>query len=214
MVKKNNKITAAESFLLFQSYGFPIEMIQELADEKNIKVDTEGFQKEMNKHQELSKTASAGKFKSGLADNSDATKNLHTATHLLNEALRIVLEKPNLYQKGSNITPERLRFDFNFNRKLTPEENQKTEDLVNQKIKANLTITCNTISLEKAKNSGAQGIFDNKYDKDVKVYNIGDFSKEICAGPHATNTSELGNFKITKEESSSSGVRRIKAILE
>jgi alanyl-tRNA synthetase len=214
MVKKDNQITAKESFLLFQSYGFPIEMIQELANEKNIKVDTKGFQKEMEKHQELSRTASAGKFKSGLADNSDATRNLHTATHLLNEALRVVLKKPDLYQKGSNITPERLRFDFNFDRKLTPDEIQKTEDLVNQKIKANLAITCKTMSIKEAQKTGAQGIFGDKYDTNVKVYTIGNFSKELCAGPHANNTSELDHFKIKKESSSASGIRRIKAILE
>jgi len=214
MTKKDHQITAKESFLLFQSYGFPIEMIQELANEKKIKVDTEGFQKELSKHQDLSRTASAGKFKSGLADSSDATKNLHTATHMLNEALRVVLEKSDIYQRGSNITPERLRFDFNFDRKLTPEELQKTEDLVNQKIKESLPITCKVMSIEKAEKEGAQGVFGDKYDKDVKVYTIGEFSKEICAGPHANKTSELGKFKIKKESSSSSGVRRIKAVLE
>jgi alanyl-tRNA synthetase len=218
MVDKDNKITSKEAFLLYQSYGFPIEMIKELADEKGVKVDEKGFQKELASHQELSRTASAGKFKSGLADNSEATKKLHTATHLLNESLRIILDKPDLHQRGSNITPERLRFDFNFDRKLTPEELKLVEDMVNLKIEAHLPITCNVQSVKEAKKSGAKGVFDDKYGESVKVYEIGgiaeNFSKEICAGPHVENTSELGHFKIKKEESSSSGVRRIKAVLE
>jgi len=217
-MSKDKKIGAKESFLLYQSYGFPIEMIRELAEEKGIAVDEKGFEKELSKHQELSRTASAGKFKSGLADNSEATKKLHTACHLLNEALRIVLDKPDLHQRGSNITPERLRFDFNFDRKLTPEEIKKVEDLVNLKIKSNLPVSCSTMPVEKAKRSGAKGVFDSKYGEKVRVYSIGaigeEFSKEICAGPHVNNTSELGKFKIIKEQSSSAGVRRIKAILE
>jgi len=217
-IVKSNNVDGKSAFLLYQSYGFPIEMIRELATERGIKVDEEGFKAELTKHQELSRTATAGKFKSGLADNSDATKKLHTACHLLNEALRIVLDKPDLHQKGSNITPERLRFDFNFDRKLTEEELKEIEELVNLKIQANLPIVCKIMPLEKARKSGAQGVFDSKYGEDVKVYHIGligeEFSKEICAGPHVNNTKELGHFKITKEESSSSGVRRIKAILE
>jgi alanyl-tRNA synthetase len=215
-MSSDNNISAKQAFLLFQSYGFPIEMIKELAKENNVTIDSDGFYKEMKIHQELSRTK--GKFKSGLLDDSDATKKLHTATHLLNEALRIVLDKPNLHQRGSNITPERLRFDFNFDRKLTPEEIKKTEDLVNQKIQSNLSIVCNIMPVEKAKKIGAQGMFDDKYDKDVKVYHVGsigkEFSKEICAGPHVDNTKELGKFKIKKESSSSAGVRRIKAVLE
>jgi len=213
----SQKISGKDAFLLFQSYGFPLEMTQELADEKGCDVDVEGFKEEQGKHQELSRTASAGKFKSGLADDSEATKRLHTATHLLNEALRIVLDKPDLHQKGSNITPERLRFDFNFDRKLTPEEVKEVEELVNLKIQSNLPITCQTMPLDKAREIGAQGVFDEKYDGEVKVYHMGsigeEFSKEICAGPHVENTSELGTFKIKKEESSSAGVRRIKAVL-
>ncbi len=216
-MSKNKKINAEELFLLYQSYGFPIEIIKELADEKKIPVDEKGFKEKLEKHQELSRTASVGKFKSGLADNSEATKKLHTACHLLNEALRIVLKKPNLHQKGSNITQERLRFDFNFDRKLTAEEIKNVEDLVNLKIKLNLPVTCNTMSIEKAKKSGAEGVFDSKYGENVRVYSIGikskEFSKEICAGPHVENTRELKNFKIVKEQSSSSGVRRIKAII-
>jgi alanyl-tRNA synthetase len=214
----DNTIDGKEAFLLYQSYGFPIEIIRELAEEKGISVDEKGFKKESEKHQKLSQTASAGKFKSGLADDSEATKKLHTTCHLLNEALRIVLDKPDLSQRGSNITSERLRFDFNFDRKLTPEEIKDIEDMVNLKIKSNLPIICDVMPLREAKEGGAGGVFDDKYKEDVKVYRIGaiskEFSKEICAGPHVNNTSELGHFKITKEQSSSSGVRRIKAILE
>ncbi len=211
---KDKNIDGKESFLLYQSYGFPIEMIKELADEKKISVDEKGFEKELAKHQELSRTASSGKFKSGLADNSEQTTKLHTACHMLNEALRIVLGKPDIYQKGSNITLERLRFDFNFDRKLTDEEKQKIEDLINKKIRENIPITMEEMTLNEAKSLGAQGVFDSKYDEKVKVYSIGNFSKEICAGPHVENTSELGHFKIIKEQSSSAGVRRIKAVLE
>ncbi|MBT7706228.1 alanine--tRNA ligase [archaeon] len=218
MVDKDNQITDVEAFLLYQSYGFPIEMIKELADEKGIKVDEKGFENELKLHQDKSRTASAGKFKSGLADNTEATKKLHTATHLLNESLRIVLDKPDLHQKGSNITPERLRFDFNFDRKLTPEEIKDVEDMVNLKIQSNLVVSCETKPIDEARKEGAKGVFDDKYGHDVRVYTVGsigeEFSKEICAGPHVENTSELGTFKIKKEGSSSSGVRRIKAILE
>jgi len=210
---KDKLIDGKESFLLYQSYGFPIEMIEELAQEKNIKVDKKGFEKELTKHQELSRTASAGKFKSGLADTGEQTTKLHTATHILNQVLRQVLKKPDIFQKGSNITPERLRFDFNFDRKLTLEEKQAVEDLVNEKIKQNLPIKREEMTLEQAKKSRAQGVFESKYGDKVSVYSIGDFSKEICAGPHVKNTSELGTFKIIKEESSSAGVRRIKAVL-
>ena len=212
---RNETIPGKDAFLLFQSYGFPIEMTEELAMKWGSSVDKEGFQKELASHQKLSRTASAGKFKSGLADNSEATKKLHTACHILNEVLRIVLDKPDLHQKGSNITPERLRFDFNFDRKLTPKEIKDIEDMVNLKIQSNLVVSCETISLEKAKSLRARGVFDSKYGEKVKVYSIGkDFSKEICTGPHVDNTNELGHFKIVKEQSSSAGVRRIKAILE
>jgi alanyl-tRNA synthetase len=207
-------INCKDAFLLYQSYGFPIEMTQEIAEEKGIKIDKEGFKKECNFHQELSRTSAAGKFKSGLADNSEATKRLHTATHLLNEALRIVLKDPSIYQKGSNITPERLRFDFNFGRKLNIEEIKKVEDLVNQKIIESIPIVCEYMTPKQAKEKGAQGVFDEKYLDKVSVYSAGTFSKEICAGPHVENTKELGNFRIVKEESSASGIRRIKAVLE
>ncbi|MCK5449993.1 alanine--tRNA ligase [Candidatus Pacearchaeota archaeon] len=208
------ELSGGIAFLLYQSYGFPIEMIKEFADEKGIKVDEKGFHEAFLKHQKLSRTASSGKFKSGLADNSEATMKLHTACHLLNEALRIALGRKDIYQKGSNITPERLRFDFNFDRGLTPEEIKDVESLVNQKIGSGLQITCEIMSLKKAGECGAQGVFDSKYGEDVRVYSIGDFSKEICSGSHVENTSELGQFKIIKEQSSSAGVRRIKAVLE
>ena len=207
-------ISGKNTFLLFQSYGFPIEITKEIAIKDGGDVDEKGFQEEFEKHQKLSRTASAGKFKSGLADNSEATTRLHTAAHLLNEALRVVLKNPDLHQKGSNITPERLRFDFNFDRKLTDNERQAIEDLVNKKIQENIPVTMEEMILDKAKSVGAHGVFDSKYGDKVKVYSIGDFSKEICAGPHVDNVSQLGHFKITKEQSSSSGVRRIKAILE
>ncbi len=209
---KIQKISGKDAFLLYQSYGFPLEFVKETAQRYNIKVDEKGFQEELAKHQELSKTASAGTFKSGLADASKETTKLHTATHLLNEALRKILGKE-VKQKGSNITSERLRFDFTSDRKLTDEEIKKIENLVNEKIKENLEVIREEMPLKKAFESGAQGEFGAKYPEKVSVYTIGNFSKEICAGPHVKNTSELGKFKIIKEESSSAGVRRIKAVL-
>jgi alanyl-tRNA synthetase len=209
----DNKIDGKEAFLLYQSYGFPIEMTEELAKEKNIKLNKEEFNKELQKHQLLSRTATQGKFKSGLADSSNQTTKLHTATHLLAEALRKVLKK-DIQQRGSNITAERLRFDFNFDRKLTQEEITKIENLINKKITQCLEVKKEELTVKEAKKKGAQGIFDNKYNKKITLYSIGDFSKEICAGPHIENLKELGKFKITKETSSSSGVRRIKGILE
>jgi len=214
LTKQSKKLSGKDAFLLCQSYGFPIEITLELAKEKNIKVDETSYQKELQKHQELSRTATQGKFKSGLADNSEQTTKLHTATHLLAEALRVVLKKPDLIQKGSNITPERLRFDFNFDRKLTESEIKKVEELVNKKIQEKIPVIKKEMTLEQAKKFGAQGVFEHKYGDKIFVYSVGDFSKEICAGPHVKNTEELGKFKILKEESSSAGVRRIKAILE
>ena len=209
-------ITGKDAFLLYQSYGFPIEMIIELAREKDLLVSVGDFKEEMEKHQELSRTATAGRFKSGLADKSEETTKLHTATHLLLAALKQVL-KQNIEQRGSNITAERLRFDFNFDRKLTEKEIKEAEEIVNKNIKANLNVKREELSLEQAKKSGATGIFEHKYGDKVSVYTICDakstISKEICAGPHATNTSQLGHFKIVKEESSAKGIRRIKAIL-
>ncbi len=207
-------ISGKDAFLLYQSYGFPIEMTKELAFKEGIEIDEEGFRLEDERHKELSKTASAGKFKSGLADDSEATTRLHTATHLLNQALREVLDDNEIYQRGSNITPERLRFDFNFDRKLTKDELKAVEEWVNDKIEMDLPVVCEEMSLEKAKEKGAVGVFDSKYGEKVKVYFVGDVSKEICAGPHVSSTGELGKFRIKKEQSSSSGVRRIKAVLE
>lgn len=206
-----------DPFILFTTYGFPIEMTEELAKEKGIKINREKFQKDFEKHQELSRTAIAGRFKSGLADNSEAVTKLHTATHLLLAALRKVLGE-HVYQKGSNITAERLRLDFSHSEKMTAEQLRKVEDAVNEVINKDLPINCVEVSLEKAKEIGAMGVFESKYGDKVKVYSVGmpdcPFSCEICAGPHIKSTGELGHFKILKEEASSAGVRRIKAVLE
>jgi alanyl-tRNA synthetase len=214
IISTKKEIDCKDAFLLYQSYGFPIELTKELAKEKNIKIDEHGFKKECEAHQKLSQTASAGMFKAGLSDNSEKTTKLHTATHLLLQALKIVLKDENLHQKGSNITPERLRFDFSYPDKLTKEQLTEIEDLVNAQIQESCEVIRDEMSPNSAKQQGACGIFDNKYGSIVSVYTIGKFSKEICSGPHVKNTCELGHFKIQKEESSSSGVRRIKAILE
>jgi alanyl-tRNA synthetase len=213
-ISKNKKLSGVEAFLLYQSYGFPIEMTEELSKENNVKLDIEDFQRELEKHKKLSQTASAGKFKSGLADNKEETTKLHTTAHLLLQALKIILKDENIIQRGSNITAERLRLDFSFPRKLTDKEIEDIEDLVNAQIELAQEVKCEFMSPSEAKKKGASGTFDDKYGDKVSVYSIGNFSKEICAGPHITNTKELGRFKIKKEESSGSGVRRIKAILE
>jgi len=206
-----------DPFILFTTYGFPIEMIEELAKEKGITLDKDKFQKEFKQHQELSRTATAGKFKSGLADNSEQVVKYHTATHLLLAALRKILGE-HVFQKGSNITAERLRFDFSHFEKLTKEQIKEIEDMINGQIQKSLPICCEEMSLDEAKNKNAMGVFENKYGDKVKVYSVGTsdcpYSCEICSGPHVTNTNQLGHFKIIKEEASSSGVRRIKAILE
>ena len=212
-LSQNKKIDAKQAFLLFQSYGFPLEMTVELAQEKKIKVDEKGFQREFEKHQKLSRVGAEKRFKGGLGDASKESIKLHTATHLLNQALRVVLKSPNLKQKGSNITPERLRFDFNFDRKLTDEEKKKVEDLINKKIKEAIPVERKEMSFEEAKKLGAQMEFD-KYPKVVSVYKIGSFSLELCGGPHVKNTKDIGHFKIKKEESSAAGIRRIKAVVE
>lgn len=208
----NKDIDAETAFHLYDTYGFPIELTEELAHDAKIKVDTLGFKERFKKHQELSRTASAGKFKGGLAGNSEIETKYHTATHLLNAALKVVVDK-NVHQKGSNITDERMRFDFSCDHKLTDEEKQKTEDLVNEWIKEGLDVTVKEMSKSDAINSGAECMFIEKYPDIVTVYSIGNVSKELCGGPHVKNTSELGHFKITKEEASSAGVRRIKAVL-
>ncbi|MBT4277374.1 alanine--tRNA ligase [Candidatus Falkowbacteria bacterium] len=215
--EKKGNINGKEAFDLYQTYGFPIEMTKELAEEKGIEIDEKEFKKELKKHQELSRTASAGKFKGGLADSGEETAKLHTATHLLNAALRKILGN-HVYQKGSNITAKRLRFDFTHNEKLTVEEKQKVEELVNEVIQKDLPINFEEVTVDEAKEKGAIGVFDAKYGDKVKVYKIGSdknlFSMEICGGPHVNSTGELGEFKIKKEQSSSAGVRRIKAVLK
>jgi alanyl-tRNA synthetase len=209
---KSKEISGKDAFLLFQSYGFPLEMTQELAGEKDLMVDVTGFQKEYEHHQKLSRVGAEKKFKGGLSDASEATTKLHTATHLLNETLRRVVSK-DIKQRGSNITAERLRFDFNFDCKLTSEEKQAVEDEINKVISQGLEIKREEMLLKDALSSGAQSEFGAKYPEKVSVYSIGDYSKEICMGPHVKNTKELGKFKIKKEQSSAAGVRRIKGIL-
>ncbi len=212
-LRDKREISAKDAAFLHQSYGFPIEMIQELAQERGQNLDKKGFIEENEKHKRLSRTASAGVFKGGLVDSSEKTKKLHTATHLLLKALRDVLGDQ-VFQKGSNINPERLRFDFSFDRKMTEEEINKVEEIVNRKIREGLPIIRREMDLNEALKSGALASFGERYPDKVIVYAIDSFSKEICHGPHVSNTSELGNFKIIKEEASSSGVRRIKAKLE
>lgn len=215
--KVSGSISGKQAFDLYQTYGFPIEMTLELAKEKGVTVDEQAFEEELKKHQEISRTAAAGKFKGGLADHSEEVTRLHTATHLLLAALRRVLGD-HVFQKGSNITAERLRFDFPHPDKMTPEQITEVEKLVNDAIEAKLSVHFKEMSLEEAREIGASGVFDSKYQETVKVYFIGNqpdyVSKEICGGPHVENTGELGHFKIQKEESSSAGVRRIKAVLE
>lgn len=208
--KKLNKDLA---FKLYDTYGFPIELTKELADELNIEVDVDGFKEKFKAHQELSRKGIGTKFKGGLASTSDINIKYHTATHLLNAALKQVLGS-HVHQKGSNITEERMRFDFSHDSKMTPEQIKQTEDLVNKYIEMGLTVTKKEMSKEEAIKSGAECMFIDKYPDIVTVYFIGDVSKELCGGPHVNNTNELGHFKITKEEASSAGVRRIKAILE
>ncbi len=201
------------AFRLYDTFGFPIEMTEELANEKGFQMDMDGYKKAFANHQALSKAGAEQKFKGGLADNGVQTARLHSATHLLNAALKIVLNDNGIQQKGSNITAERLRFDFNFPRPLTQEEIAKVEELVNGQIAKDEPVILEEMTVEQAKAAGAIGVFSSKYGEVVKVYTIG-FSKEICGGPHAQRTGELGKFKIVKEQSSSAGVRRIKAILE
>jgi alanyl-tRNA synthetase len=210
---QNKVIAGRKAFDLYQTYGFPLELTVEMAAEKGFSVDESGFHEAYKKHQELSRAGAEQKFKGGLADNSDATSALHTATHLLHAGLRKVLGE-HVAQAGSNITAERLRFDFSHPDKMTPEQIQAVEDFVNAAIAAKVDVICQEMSVEKAKEGGAIGLFEAKYGELVKVYNIPGWSCEICGGPHAGNTGTMGRFKIQKEESSSRGVRRIKAVLE
>lgn len=201
------------AFRLYDTFGFPIEMTAELAKERGFELDRAGYDKALGEHQALSKAGAEQKFKGGLADGGELTARLHSATHLLNAALKKVLHDDNIQQKGSNITSERLRFDFNFPRPLTADELAEVEKLVNEQIALDVPVKLEEMSVDEAKAQGAVGVFASKYGEVVKVYTIG-FSKEICGGPHAKRTGELGTFKIIKEQSSSAGVRRIKAILE
>ncbi len=201
------------AFKLYDTYGFPIEMTKELAAEKGLTVDEADFAERFKKHQELSHQGADQKFKGGLADHSEQTARLHTATHLLHAALRKVLGDE-VAQKGSNITAERLRFDFSFGRKMTPEELAEVERLVNAAIDAKVPVVCEEMTVPEAKAKGAIGLFESKYGERVRTYKMGEYSFEICGGPHAENTGDLGSFKIQKEESSSAGVRRIKATIQ
>ncbi len=211
---QDKRMSGKAAFRLYDTYGFPIEMTLELARDNGITVDVEGYERAYNEHQQKSKAGAEQKFKGGLADSSEATTNLHTATHILLAALRKVTGDETVMQKGSNITPERLRVDFNFPRPLTPEEIKAVEAEVNGVIEAGIDVVSEEMSVDAARAAGAIGVFGDRYGETVKVYTIGDYSKEICGGPHAKNTRDLGKFVITKEQSSSAGVRRIKAELK
>ncbi|MCK6463006.1 MAG: alanine--tRNA ligase [Candidatus Pacebacteria bacterium] len=216
-ISTKGNVSGKDAFVLFSTYGFPLEMTTELAKEKGLEVDVKCFDKEFEEHQKISRTSSAGMFKGGLADAGEKTTQYHTATHLLHKALKIVLGE-SVAQKGSNITAERLRFDFSWPEKMTKEQIEKVEEIVNGKIKENLPVSWREMVLEEARKSGAIGLFGHKYEDRVKVYTIGEpekfFSKEICMGPHVSSIGQLGRFKIIKEEAVSAGVRRIKAVLE
>ena len=217
---KNPKkiISGKVAYNLYETYGFPLELTQELGAENGFTVDTDGFKEAERKHQEASKSADAGQAKGGLAEQSDVATKYHTATHLLQQALINVLGDQ-VAQKGSNINNERMRFDFTFDRPMTKEEIQKVEDIVNEKIKEDLPVTMEIKTLEEAKAEGARALFASKYGEQVKVYTVGRdvkndwFSKEVCGGPHVQHTAQIGDFKIQKEQSSSAGVRRIRAVI-
>ena len=210
---QDGQIDGVSAFHLYDTYGFPVEMTEELARERGLTVDMDGFHDCFRRHQATSQAGAEQRFKGGLADHSEQSARLHTATHLLHAALRKVLG-PEVAQKGSNITAERLRFDFSFGRKMTKEELAEVERLVNEAIESHTPVTCEEMTVAQAKEQGAIGLFESKYGEKVKVYTMGPYSKEICGGPHAQNTGDLVSFKIKKEEASSSGVRRIKAVLE
>ena len=216
MFNRDQKIDGEEAFVLYSTYGFPLELTEELARERGQKIDRGGFSCEFCKHQEISRSGAEQKFAGGLADNSETTTKLHTTTHLLQAALRQVLGS-HVFQRGSNITAERLRFDFSHPEKVTSEQLLEVETIVNRAISEKLPVVCQTLSLEQAKEIGAVGVFEDKYEKlggQVKVYSIGQISREVCGGPHVENLENFGRFKIIKEEAVSAGVRRIKAILE
>ena len=209
---EDKKIDGRSAFRLYDTFGFPLEFTLELAKEKGYSVDEAGFNAAFEQHQKVSAAGAEQRFKGGLADTSEVTAKLHTATHLMHDALGKVLDSE-VKQMGSNITPERLRFDFGFERKVTREELDQVEAIVNEAIAKNIPITIEEMSVADAKAQGAIGVFDDKYGNVVKVYTMGEYSKEICGGPHAKSTGDLGTFKIQKEQSSSAGVRRIKAVL-
>ncbi|WP_422478106.1 alanine--tRNA ligase [Pleomorphochaeta sp. DL1XJH-081] len=213
MKGKSREINGRIAFKLYDTYGFPIELTEELAAEHGFTVDKKGFDAAFEKHQEISRAGAEQQFKGGLADHSELTTALHTATHLLHQALRTVLGD-HVGQKGSNITVERLRFDFTHDAPMTKEELQRVEDMVNDVIKRDLPVSFETMTVEEAKAQGAIAFFESKYGEQVKVYSVGDFSKEVCGGPHVERTGTMGHFRIKKEQSSSAGVRRIKAVLE
>ncbi|MBO3802983.1 MAG: alanine--tRNA ligase [Candidatus Brockarchaeota archaeon] len=214
ILAKNKTVTARDAFLLYQSFGFPLEMTAELATEHGVVIDRSSFEEEFARHRELSRIGAKRRFMSGLADRNERTIALHTATHLLHAALRKVLG-PEVRQKGSNITSERLRFDFSWPEKLSEEQVKRVEDLVNAQIRLGVEVKREEMPLEEALERGALALFDERYNPEkVSVYTIGDFSKEVCAGPHVQNTKGMGRFRIIKEEAVSSGIRRIRAILE
>ena len=206
-------VSGKQAFHLYDTYGFPLELTEEMAAEKGYAVDKDGFNAAFREHQEKSRVIAEGEFKGGLSDTGTETTRLHTATHLLNAALKQVLS-PDVNQKGSNITPERLRFDFNFSRPMTKEEISEVEEIVNEKIREDIPVVYEEMPYERARSEGIVGVFDSKYGDVVKTYSIGTFSREMCGGPHAKSTGELGHFRITKEQSCASGIRRIKAVLE
>jgi len=216
-LSQTGTISAEDTFQLFSTYGFPLEMTEELAKEKNVSVDRAGFEVAFRKHQELSRAGAEQKFKGGLADTGEMSTKYHTATHMLNQALHLVLGD-HVSQKGSNITSERLRFDFAHSEKMTDEQKKSVEDIINKKIEEALPVTYEDVSIDEARRRGALGVFGEKYGETVRIYKVGDadkrFSLEICGGPHVTNTSELGHFRIVKEEAVAQGIRRIKAVLD
>ena len=213
LVRNKKDLSGKEAFLLYQSYGFPIELVEEECRNRRIKFNKNEFDSEQEKHQELSRTATKGKFSAGLADHSEQSTKYHTATHMLHKALKIILGSE-VQQMGSNITPERLRFDFKYDKKLSEEQIKKVESIVNEQINRGLNVSYEEMPYAEAVKTGALSYFRERYPPIVKVYSVGDFSKEICAGPHVTSTKEMGKFKVVKEESVAQGVRRIKAVLE
>ena len=206
------ELAGKQAFKLFDTYGFPLEFTEEICGEHGIAVDRKGYEKAKQKHQEASKGGEQA-FKGGLADHSEMTTALHTATHLLHKSLQVVLGE-HVRQRGSNITAERLRFDFSHPQKMTPEELEQVQTMVNEQIQAKLPVSMSVTTLNDARDRGAMALFDGKYDEQVKLYQIGDFSLEVCGGPHVENTQDLGSFRIVKEQASSAGVRRIRAVLE